>query len=179
MSRLKEKYTKEVVPKMKKEFSYKNNLAVPRIEKAVINVGTGKVISDAKGFDRVLKDLAAISGQAPVITKAKKSISSFKIREGMTVGAMVTLRNGRMYEFLDRLISVSLPRVRDFRGLDKKSFDGKGNLTIGLKEHIVFPEISSEDVKSIFGLEVSIITTAKTDEEGQKLLKLLGFPIKS
>jgi len=179
MSRLKEKYTKEVVPKIKKEFSYKNNLAVPRIEKVVINVGTGKVISDAKGFDRVLKDLAAISGQAPVITKAKKSISSFKIREGMTVGAMVTLRNGRMYEFLDRLISVSLPRVRDFRGLDKKSFDGKGNLTIGLKEHIVFPEISSEDVKSIFGLEVSIITTAKTDEEGQKLLKLLGFPIKS
>ncbi len=179
MFRLKEKYTKEVVPKIKKEFSYKNNLAVPRIEKVVINVGTGKVISDAKGFDRVLKDLAAISGQAPVITKAKKSISSFKIREGMTVGAMVTLRNGRMYEFLDRLISVSLPRVRDFRGLDKKSFDGKGNLTIGLKEHIVFPEISSEDVKSIFGLEVSIITTAKTDEEGQKLLKLLGFPIKS
>jgi len=179
MFRLQEKYKREVIPAMKKKFGYQNDFAVPRIEKVVINIGTGKVISDAKGFDKVLKDLAAISGQAPVITKAKKSISSFKVREGMTVGAMVTLRKGRMYEFLDRLISVSLPRVRDFRGLDKKSFDGKGNLTIGLKEHIVFPEISSEDVKSIFGLEVSIITTAKTDEEGEKLLKLLGFPIKS
>ena len=178
MSRLQKKYKENIIPVMKKKIGYRNDLAVPRIEKVSINVGTGKALSDAKIFEEIVNDLSLITGQKPVKQKAKKSISSFKIREGMIVGVMVTLRGQRMYEFIDRLVSIVLPRVRDFRGLEKKSFDGKGNFNIGVKEHIVFPEINQENVRNIFGLEVSITTTAKTDEEGEELLRLFGFPIK-
>ena len=179
MSRLQKKYKENIIPVMKKKIGYRNDLAVPKIEKVSINVGTGKALSDAKIFEEIVNDLSLITGQKPVKQKAKKSISSFKIREGMIVGVMVTLRGQRMYEFIDRLVSIVLPRVRDFRGLEKKSFDGKGNFNIGVKEHIVFPEINQENVRNIFGLEVSITTTAKTDEEGEELLRLFGFPIQS
>ena len=178
MYRLQKKYKENVIPAMKKKFGYRNDLAVPKIEKVSINVGTGRALSDAKIFEEIINDLTLITGQKPVKQKAKKSISSFKIREGMIVGVMVTLRGQRMYEFVDRLVSIVLPRVRDFRGLEKKSFDGKGNFNIGVKEHIVFPEINQENIKNIFGLEISITTTAKTDEEGEELLRLFGFPIK-
>ena len=179
MSRLQKKYKENVIPAMKKKFGYRNDLAAPKIEKVSVNVGTGRALSDAKIFEEIVNDLSLITGQKPVKQKAKKSISSFKIREGMIVGVMVTLRGQRMYEFIDRLVSIVLPRVRDFRGLEKKSFDGKGNFNIGVKEHIVFPEINQENVRNIFGLEVSITTTAKTDEEGEELLRLFGFPIQS
>ena len=178
ISRLQKKYKENIIPAMKKKFGYRNDLAVSKIEKVSINVGTGKVLSDAKIFEEIINDLSLITGQKPVKQKAKKSISSFKIRQGMIVGAMVTLRGQRMYEFIDRLVSIVLPRVRDFRGLEKKSFDGKGNFNIGVKEHIVFPEINQENIKNIFGLEISITTTAKTDKEGEELLRLFGFPIK-
>ena len=178
ISRLQKKYKENIIPAMKKKFGYRNDLAVSKIEKVSINVGTGKALSDAKIFEEIINDLSLITGQKPVKQKAKKSISSFKIRQGMIVGAMVTLRGQRMYEFIDRLVSIVLPRVRDFRGLEKKSFDGKGNFNIGVKEHIVFPEINQENIKNIFGLEISITTTAKTNKEGEELLRLFGFPIK-
>ncbi len=179
MSRLKEKFLKEVIPAMKKEFGYKSDLAVPRINKVVVNAGVGKSLDNKKLLDQVVSDLAAITGQKPVLKLAKKSISSFKIREGLPIGVAVTLRGEMVYEFIDRLISVAVPRIRDFRGLPKDSFDGRGNYSIGFKEHIVFPEINTDSITSIFGLQVTIVTTAKTDNEARRLLILLGFPIKN
>ena len=178
-SRLKEKYIKEIVPEMRKEFGYKNNMAVPRITKVVVNMGLGKFLRDGSKDDmkRITKDFTDITGQKPVVTKAKKAIAGFKIREGMPVGLMVTLRGARMYEFLDRLVSVSLPQIRDFRGLNKRAFDKNGNFNIGIKEHIIFSEVNKDDIKHILGMEVNIVTTAKTDEEARKLLKGLGVPI--
>lgn len=179
MSRLKEKFFKEVIPAMKKEFGYKSDLAVPRIKKVVLNAGVGKSLDNKKLLDQVVSDLAAITGQKPVLKLAKKSISSFKIREGLPIGVSVTLRGAMVYEFIDRLISVAIPRIRDFRGLSKDSFDGRGNYSIGFKEHIVFPEINADSITNIFGLQVTIVTTAETDDEARRLLILLGFPIKN
>jgi large subunit ribosomal protein L5 len=184
MLRLKEKYQKEVIPQMMKKFGYKSAMAVPKIEKVVINTGFGKLVvgktsdEQKKIRESILNDLALICGQRPILTEAKKAISAFKIRRGMFLGARVTLRKKRMFDFLERLIHIALPRSRDFRGIDTKSFDKKGNLTIGIKEHIVFPEVSPEKIKQIFGFEVTVVTTAKTREEGIELLKLMGFPIK-
>ncbi len=179
LPRMKEKYIKEAVPEMRKEFGYKNDLAAPTIERVVVNVGVGRILSnDSNRLDKITEDISLITGQKPMITKARQSIAGFKLREGMPVGISVTLRKNRMYEFLDRLVSVALPRVRDFRGLPAKSFDGQGNFSIGLKEQIVFPEVNREDMRDFFGLEVNIVTSAKNDKEGFKLLKLLGFPVK-
>jgi len=182
--RLKEKYEKEVVPKMMEIFGYKNKMAVPRIEKVVINTSFGKFVAgktseeQKKIQESVLNDLALISGQKPILTLAKKSISGFKVKKGMPLGAKVTLRKKRMYDFLERLINIALPRSRDFKGIDQKSFDKNGNLTIPFQEQIAFPEILPEQTKFIFGFEVTVATTAKKREEGITLLKLLGFPIK-
>jgi large subunit ribosomal protein L5 len=184
MLKLPEKYKKEVMPAMKEKFGYQNDMAVPEIEKVVINTGFGRLISGKTSEEQkkitgsILEDLTLISGQRPILTKAKKSISGFKIREGMPVGAMITLRKRMMYDFLERLIHIALPRSRDFRGIDPKSVDEKGNLTVAIKEHIAFPEILPERAKTIFGIEITVVTTAKTKEEGLELLKLLGFPIK-
>ena len=175
---LKEKYAKEVIPKMKERFGYNNDLAVPKIIKVVVNTGIGKFLKDEKMQEIVAKDLAMITGQRPVFTLAKGAVSGFKIRKGMKVGLKVTLRRRRMYDFLDRLIGAALPRIRDFRGIPEKSIDEKGNLTIGIKEHIVFPEIAHEEVKLIFGLEVTVVTNSKKREEAVELFRLLGFPIK-
>jgi len=185
MLRLKEKYEKEVVPAMMEKFGYKSIMAVPKIEKVVLNVGFGKMVSGKSSQERekiqnfILKELSMISGQYPVLTKARKSIAGFKIRKGMPIGAKVTLRRQRMYDFLDRLIHIALPRSRDFRGIDPKSIDRQGNLTIGIKEHICFPEIQPEKATQIFGLEITVVTTAKSREESLTLFRLLGFPIKS
>ena len=184
IKRMKEKYKEDVVPEMKKIFSFKNDFEVPKIEKVVLNVGFGKMIigktsqEQKKIIDAILNDLAMISGQRPSLTKARKSISSFKLRKGMPIGAKCTLRGQRMYDFLDRLIHIALPRTRDFKGISLKSIDEKGNLTIGVKEHIVFPEISPEKVKVNFGFEVTVVTTAKDREKAKKFFKLLGFPFK-
>jgi len=179
MTRLKEKYIKEIIPEMEKEFGYKNKMAVPRVTKVVINMGLGKFLRDGSkdDFKKITKDFTDIVGQKPVITKAKKAIAGFKIREGMPVGLMVTIRGARMYEFLDRLISVALPQIRDFRGLSKKAFDKNGNFNIGIREHIIFSEVNKDDIRHILGMEISVVTTAKTDEEAYKFLKGLGFPI--
>lgn len=179
MSRLKEYYNKEVLPKIKEEFGYTNNLEAARIEKVVINAGVGRALQDAKALDRVIEELARITGQRPKRNRAKKSIAGFKIREGMDIGASVTLRGEKMYEFIDRLVNVSLPRVRDFRGISSSAFDKKGNYSLGIKEHTVFPEISVDEVGSAFSFQINIITTAKTDEEAKSLLKNLGFPFKN
>lgn len=174
-----QKYIKEVIPAMQEKFGYKNKLAVPRIIKIVVNTGIGKALGDQKIQETIAKDLAIITGQKPIPTQAKKAISGFKIRKGVKVGLKVTLRGQRMYDFLDRLVGAAIPRIRDFRGLPEKSVDKQGNLTIGIKEHIIFPEIAHEDVKVIFGLEVTIVTNAKKREEAVELFRLLGFPIKS
>ncbi len=179
MLNLREKYKKEVIPAMRERFGYKNDLAVPKIEKVVVNAGIGKFLKDEKAQETIINDLAKITGQKPVYTLARKAISGFKIRKGMKVGLKVTLRKKRMYDFLDRLIHVAIPRIRDFRGIPEKSIDKEGNLSIGIKEHIIFPEIAHEDVKLIFGFEVTIVTNAKTREEAIELFKLLGFPIKT
>lgn len=179
MSRLKEKFIKEVIPAMKKDFGYKSDLAVPRISKIVVNAGVGKSLDNKKILEQVISDLAAITGQKPILRLAKKSISSFKIREGLPIGVSVTLRGVMIYEFIDRLISVAVPRIRDFRGLSKDSFDGRGNYSIGFKEHLVFPEINTDSITNIFGLQVTIVTTAETDNEARRMLILLGFPIKN
>jgi len=185
MLQLKDKFEKEVIPAMMDKFGYKNKMAVPKIEKVIINTGFGKEISgktsdeQKKISESILNDLSLIAGQRPILTKAKKSISSFKIRKGLPIGAKVTLRGKKMDDFLMRLIHIALPRSRDFRGIGPKSLDKKGNLTMGIKEHICFPEILPEKIKNTFGLEVTVTTTAKTREEGLELLKLLGFPIKS
>lgn len=184
MLRLKEKYKKEVVPQMVENFGYKNVMAIPKIEKVMVNTGfgrltTGKTSDEQKKiYEAILNDLALITGQKPILTRAKKSISGFKIRQGMPVGTQVSLRGEKMFDFLERLIHIALPRSRDFRGIDFKSFDREGNLTIAIKEHIVFPEISPEKVKNIFGFEITVVTTTKNKKEGIELLKLLGFPIK-
>ncbi|MBU4360773.1 50S ribosomal protein L5 [Candidatus Parcubacteria bacterium] len=176
MSKLKEKYNKKIIPQIKEEFGYKNNLTVPKLEKVTLNVGISSTKRDDKYLELIEKTLTRITGQKPIFTKAKKAISAFKTREGNIVGAKVTLRNNRMYDFVDKLINVSLPRVRDFRGISPKAVDKQGNLNIGFKEHIAFAEIDMSEVEQIHGLEIAITTTAKKYEQGLKLLKLLGFP---
>jgi large subunit ribosomal protein L5 len=177
-SRLKEKYQTEVVPALMQEFNYGSIMQAPRLVKVVLNIGLGEAIQNAKVLDAAVGDLTAIAGQKPVVTKAKKSIAAFKLRQGMPIGAMVTLRGGRMYDFLDRLINLSLPRLRDFRGVSRRSFDGRGNYSLGLREQILFPEIDYDKVDKIRGLEVAIVTTAPDDEQGYALLKRLGMPFR-
>lgn len=179
MARLKKKYLEEVVPAMMKEFGYKNPFQVPRLEKVTLNAGLGEAIQNIKALDAAAAELAAVTGQKPVITRAKKAIANFKLREGVPIGCMVTLRRERMYEFLDRLIHVALPRVRDFKGVSDRSFDRRGNYSLGLREQIIFPEIQVDKVDKARGLTVSIVTTAKTDQEGKALLKYLGMPFVS
>ena len=176
MARLKQKYDEQVVPAMKAEFSYKNSMQVPKLEKITINVGLGEATQNVKALDSTVAEITAITGQKPVITRAKKAIANFKLREGVPIGCMVTLRRNRMYEFLDRLIHVALPRVRDFKGVSDRSFDGRGNYSLGLREQIIFPEINADKVEKTRGMTVTITTTAKTDPEGRALLKLLGMP---
>lgn len=176
MARLKSKYQNEVVPAMMKEFGYKNSLQVPRLEKITINVGLGEATQNIKVVDTTVAEITAIAGQKPVVTRAKKAIANFKLREGVPIGCMVTLRRDRMYEFLDRLIHVALPRVRDFKGISDRAFDGRGNYSLGLREQIIFPEIQADKVEKTRGMTVSLVTTAKTDEEGRALLRLLGMP---
>ncbi|MFS5656862.1 50S ribosomal protein L5 [Streptococcus agalactiae] len=175
-NRLKEKYTNEVVPALTEKFNYSSVMAVPKVEKIVLNMGVGDAVSNAKNLEKAAAELALISGQKPLITKAKKSIAGFRLREGVAIGAKVTLRGERMYEFLDKLVSVSLPRVRDFHGVPTKSFDGRGNYTLGVKEQLIFPEINFDDVDKVRGLDIVIVTTANTDEESHELLKGLGMP---
>jgi large subunit ribosomal protein L5 len=177
-ARFKEKYLKEVAPALVKEFSYTNPMSIPKLEKIVINVGLGEAIANAKALDAAVGDLMIVTGQKPVVTKAKKSIAAFKLREGMSIGAMVTLRGDRMYEFLDRLVSLALPRVRDFRGVSPKAFDGRGNYTIGLKDQLIFPEIDFGKIDKARGMNVCIVTTARTDEEARSLLRHLGMPFR-
>ncbi len=177
-SRLKEKYQQEVVPALKKEFNYGNPMQVPTVKKVVVNIGLGEVIQNPKALDAAVGDLATITGQRPVITRAKRSVATFKLREGMQIGAMVTLRGERMYQFLDKLMNVALPRLRDFQGVSAEAFDGRGNYTLGLREQLVFPEIDYDKIDKVRGMEVSIVTTASTDEEGRELLKLMGMPFK-
>jgi large subunit ribosomal protein L5 len=179
MSRLKDKYAKEVVPALTKEFGYQNVMAIPRLEKIVVNMGLGEATSNAKIVDTGAEELGKITGQKAVIRRATKSIAQFKLRQGMPVGASVTLRGERMYEFLDRLISVALPRVRDFRGVSPKGFDGRGNFTMGLRDQLLFPEIDYMKVDKARGMNVSVVTTAKTDEEARKLLQLMGMPFRT
>ncbi len=178
MARLKDKYKNEIAPAIAKDFGIENPMAVPRIEKVVINMGMGESIANAKILDTAVEELRVITGQKPVVTKAKKSIASFKLRQGMNIGAMVTLRGERMYEFLDRLISVALPRVRDFRGISGKAFDGRGNYTLGIREQLIFPEIDFNKVDKTRGMNISIVTTAKNDEQSHALLKALGMPFR-
>jgi large subunit ribosomal protein L5 len=177
-ARLREKYTNEVVPTLGKEFGYRNPMSVPRIVKVVVNMGLGEAIANAKILDIAVNDLATVTGQKPVVTKAKKSIAAFKLREGMSIGAMVTLRGDQMYEFLDRFMNIALPRVRDFRGVSPKAFDGRGNYTIGLRDQLIFPEIDFGKVDKARGMNVCIVTTAKTDEEARALLRQLGMPFR-
>jgi large subunit ribosomal protein L5 len=179
MSRLRDKYQKEVVPALKKEFGYANTMAIPKIRKVIINMGLGEATSNAKIVDTAADELSKISGQKATVRRAKKSIAAFKVREGMPVGAMVTLRGERMYEFLDRLMSIALPRVRDFKGISPKGFDGRGNYTLGLRDQIIFPEIDYMKVDKARGMNVSVVTSAKTDEEARKLLQLIGLPFRS
>ena len=176
MARLKELYLKTVVPSLQKEFGYKNIMAVPKMEKIVLNMGLGEASGNAKLIDPAVNEMGAIAGQKPVVTKAKKSIAAFKLREGMAIGCTVTLRGDRMYEFFDRLVNVSLPRVRDFRGIPSKSFDGRGNYTLGIKDQLIFPEIDYNKVEKAKGMNICITTTAKTDAEGLALLKQMGMP---
>ena len=177
--RLKEAYRRQVVPALMKEFSYKNPMQVPRLERIVLNVGMGEAIQNVKLLESASTELGVVTGQRPVITKAKKAIAGFKLRQGMPIGAKVTLRSDRMYEFLDRLVSVALPRIRDFRGVSPKAFDGRGNYTLGLKEQLIFPEIKYDSVASIHGMDITIVTTAKTNDEGKALLRYLGMPFRT
>ena len=176
MNRLREFYNTEIVPAMEKKFSYNNTLAVPKLEKIVINMGVGEAKENSKILDGAVKDLTIISGQKPIITKAKKSVAAFKLRAGMPIGCKVTLRGDRMYEFADRLINISLPRVRDFRGVKGNSFDGRGNYTLGIKEQLIFPEIEYDKVDKVRGMDIVFVTTSKTDEEAKELLRLFGMP---
>ncbi|WMI80612.1 50S ribosomal protein L5 [Anaerotignum sp. MB30-C6] len=176
MSRLRDFYEAEVIPEMMKKFSYTNKLAVPKLEKIIINMGVGEAKENAKVLDGAVKDMTIIAGQKPVVTKAKKSIAAFKLREGMNIGCKATLRGSRMYEFADRLINIALPRVRDFRGVKANSFDGRGNYTMGIKEQLIFPEIEYDKVDKIRGMDIVFVTTASTDEEARELLRLFGMP---
>ncbi|HEX3685710.1 MAG TPA: 50S ribosomal protein L5 [Bryobacteraceae bacterium] len=175
---MRERYTKDVIPVLRKEFGYQNPMAVPKIHKVSINIGLGEATGNSKLMDGAVNELSAIAGQKPVVTKAKKSIAAFKLREGMSIGCMVTLRGDRMYEFLDRLMNVALPRVRDFRGVSPKSFDGRGNYTLGLKDQLIFPEIDYNKVEKTKGMNISITTSARTDAEGLALLRHLGMPFR-
>jgi large subunit ribosomal protein L5 len=179
MSQFKTFYDETVVPKLKEKFNYTNPMQVPKIEKIVINMGLGEAIHNIKIIDSAVEEMKQISGQQPVVTRAKKSIASFKLREGMPIGCMVTLRKKRMYDFLNKLVNVALPRVRDFRGISGKAFDGAGNYSLGIKEQLIFPEIEYDKIDKIKGLNVSIVTTAKSNEEGKELLKLMGMPFKN
>jgi large subunit ribosomal protein L5 len=179
MARLKTKYQSEVIAAMMKAFDYKNAMQVPRLEKITVNVGVGEATQNIKAIDTTVAEITAITGQKPVVTRAKKAIANFKLREGVPIGCMVTLRRERMYEFLDRLIHVALPRVRDFKGISDRSFDGRGNFSLGLREQIIFPEIQADKVEKTRGMTITIATTAKTDEEGRALLKLMGMPFAS
>jgi len=176
MARMRDKYREEVVPALMKEFEYGNVMEAPKLTKIVINIGLGEAVQNAKAIDAAVGDLTAITGQRPVVTRAKKSIAAYKLREGMPIGAMVTLRGERMYEFLDRLESVALARIRDFRGVSPNSFDGRGNYTLGIREQLIFPEIEYDKIDKTRGLEVTFVSTAKTDEEGRRLLELIGMP---
>lgn len=176
MSRLRDFYNTEIIPEMTKKFSYTNKLAVPKIEKIIINMGVGEAKENAKVLDGAVKDMAIISGQKPLVTKAKKSVANFKLREGMNIGCKVTLRGDRMYEFVDRLFNVALPRVRDFRGINPNAFDGRGNYSLGLKEQLIFPEIEYDKIDKVRGMDIAFVTTAKTDEESRELLTLMGAP---
>lgn len=176
MNRLKEKYENEIVNSLMEKFDYSSVMEVPKVEKIVLNMGVGDAVSNTRNLENAVNELTLISGQKPVITRAKKSIAAFRLREGMPIGAKVTLRGERMYDFLDKLVSVSLPRVRDFRGVSKNSFDGRGNYTLGVKEQLIFPEISYDDVSKVRGLDIVIVTTANTDEESKALLSELGMP---
>ena len=178
MGLFKEKYQQEVVPAMRKRFAYGNIMEVPRLEKVVVNMGLGEAVQNVKILDSAVAEMAAITGRKPVITKARKSIAQFKLREGMPIGCMVTLRRDAMYEFLERLINVVMPRVRDFKGISGKAFDGRGNYSLGFREQVVFPEIDLENVDKIKGLNIAVVTTAKNDEEGRELLSLFGFPFR-
>ncbi|MDR3564685.1 MAG: 50S ribosomal protein L5 [Negativicutes bacterium] len=176
MARLKDKFLTEVAPAMTEKFGYKNVMQIPKIEKVVVNMGVGEAVANPKVLDAAVNDLMTIVGQRPIITRAKKSIAAFKIREGMAIGTKVTLRGERMYQFLDKLLNVALPRVRDFRGVSPRSFDGRGNYTLGIKEQLIFPEIEYDKVDKIRGMDIIIVTTAKTDEEARELLALMGMP---
>ncbi|KAF1856021.1 hypothetical protein Lal_00003809 [Lupinus albus] len=176
MSRLKEKYTAEVAKAMMEKFGYRNVMEIPKVEKVVINMGVGEAVGNPKVLDAAVGDMTAISGQKPLVTRAKKSIAAFKIRQGMPIGAKVTLRGERMYQFLDKLINVALPRVRDFRGISPKAFDGRGNYTLGVKEQLIFPEMEYDKIDKVRGMDIVVVTTAKTDEEARELLRLMGMP---
>ncbi|WP_407371920.1 50S ribosomal protein L5 [Carnobacterium sp.] len=176
MNRLKEKYIQEVTPSMVEKFGYKSIMQTPKVDKIVINMGVGDAVSNAKNLDKAVDELTVISGQKPLVTKAKKSIAGFRLREGMPIGTKVTLRGDRMYDFLDKLVSVSLPRVRDFHGISNKSFDGRGNYTLGVKEQLIFPEVDYDKVDKVRGMDIVIVTTANTDEESRELLTQLGMP---
>ena len=176
--RLREKYLNEVVPALRKEFSYSNVMQVPSVHKIVINIGMGEALQNAKAMDNAVRDLSEITGQRPVVTRAKHSVAAFKLREGNAIGCMVTLRGPRMYDFLDKLINVALPRLRDFQGVSADSFDGRGNYTLGIREQLVFPEINYDQIDKVRGMEITIVTTARTDEEGRRLLRMLGMPFK-
>jgi len=178
VARLKKRYDQEIRPELVKEFGYKNLMQAPRIEKVVVNMGLGEAIQNGKILDASIEQLSVITGQKPVVTKARKSIANFKLRQGQSIGAMVTLRGDRAYEFLDRLLNIALPRVRDFKGVSPKAFDGKGNYTLGVKEQIIFPEINYDKVEKIKGLNITVVTTARNDEEGRALLRLLGMPFR-
>ena len=179
MSRMREKYTKEVVPALKERFGYGNIMETPHLVKVVLNMGVGEATGDAKAIDAAVNDMTAIAGQKPIVTRAKKSIAAFKVRTGMPIGVKVTLRGERMYEFLDKLFNVALPRIRDFRGVSPKSFDGRGNYTLGLREQLIFPEINYDKVDKVRGMDVTIVSTAKNDEQAFELLKLLGMPFRA
>ena len=179
MSRLKERYSKEVAPALAKEFGYKNVMAIPKVEKVVVNMGLGEATANAKIVDTGADEVSRVTGQKAVVTRSKKSIAQFKVRKGMPIGTMVTLRGEKMWEFLDRLISIALPRVRDFRGVSPRGFDGRGNYTLGLKDQLLFPEIDYMKVDKARGMNISVVTTAKTDEESRKLLQLLGMPFRT
>jgi large subunit ribosomal protein L5 len=176
--RLKERYRKEIVPALMKEFSYSNVMQAPVVHKIVINIGMGEALQNAKAMENAVRDLSDITGQRPVITKAKRSVASFKLREGNPIGCTVTLRGNHMYDFLDKLVSVALPRLRDFQGVSRDSFDGRGNYTLGIREQLVFPEINYDKIDKVRGMEITIVTTARTDEEGRRLLQLVGMPFK-
>ncbi|CAJ1004479.1 MULTISPECIES: 50S ribosomal protein L5 [Bacillales] len=177
-ARLKEKYLKEIVPGLMSKFNYSSVMQVPKVEKVIINMGVGEAVGNAKALDSAVEDLQTIAGQKPVVTRAKKSIAGFKLREGMAIGAKVTLRGERMYHFLDKLMNVALPRVRDFRGVSSKAFDGRGNYTLGLKEQLIFPEIEYDKIDKVRGMDIVIVTSAKTDEEARELLTQMGMPFR-